>query len=140
LPTTLNGTRVRTLGESLDVDTLGTRANGSVKLPFGAGIGVTYAPDLRWTVALDGQYEPWSDFSGDFDFPGYPVGDASGFSDRLRAAAGVEFLPAGDDLLASYMARLAYRIGFYYDRLYISPIPGENVQAFAVTGGLGLPA
>lgn len=139
LPATLRGSRVRTIGESLDLDTLGTRVRGSVKLPLGAALGLAYRPDDRWTFAVDGLYEPWSDFSSTFDFPGYAPGTTSGFTDRIRAAAGFEFLPAGNNLLEPYVERVSYRLGVTYDRLYVSPVPSVDLQTMSVTGGLGLP-
>lgn len=140
LPATLHGTRVQTLGESLDVDTLGTRATGSVDLPFGAGLGAAYRFDSRWTVVADAQYQPWSSFSSAFAFPGYTPGETNTFKDRIRAGAGFEFLPAGNDLLATYFERVAYRLGFYFDQLYVSPVNEVDLRTLAVTGGLSLPA
>ncbi len=140
LPATLHGSRVRTLGASLDADTLGLRQKGSVNLPLGAGLGVSYRLDNRWTFAADAQYQPWSGFESDFGFPGYTPGGESGFTDRLRAGGGVELLPAGSDLLAPFLQRVIYRLGFYYDQLYVSPAPGTDIRALAVTGGLSLPA
>ncbi|GIV61603.1 MAG: hypothetical protein KatS3mg044_0469 [Rhodothermaceae bacterium] len=138
LPATLTGTRVRTLETSVEADTLGGELSGKVHLPYGLGFGVAYRPDLRWTFIADARYEPWSTFESDFTFPGYTPGGHS-LQDRLRLSAGIEFLPAGRDLLASYFRRTAYRIGFYVDRSYASPLPEETIRTFALTGGLSLP-
>ena len=120
LPTRLSGDRVRTLGESLDRDTLGTKVDGSVDVPLGAGLGLAYRPDARWTVLADGRYEPWSAFSSTFALPGYTPGDgAANFQDRLRLSAGVELVPAGADFTEAYFRRTAYRLGFYYDDAYL---------------------
>ncbi len=138
LPTTLSGERVRTLGESLDRDTLGTPESGSVRLPLRLEGGVSYYPGPRWTMTAGGRYEPWTRFESDFSFPG--ISDAgSGLSDRVRAGGGVEFLPAGSNQLASFVARIAYRLGFYYDQSYVSPRAGERINTVGVTGGLSLP-
>jgi hypothetical protein len=138
LPLTLDGTRVRTLGESLDIDTLGTPSRGSVKLPLSAGLGIAYRPDERWVFAADGLYQPWTDFSSTLALPG-AEGSAEPFTDRVRAGAGLEFLPAGSDLLAPFFERIAYRLGAYYDKAYVSPVAGVDLHTVAVTGGLSVP-
>ena len=61
--------------------------------------------------------------------------------DRMRISGGVEWIPAGISQLESYLARIAYRLGFYRDNLYVSPSTavGTKIDVVAVTGGLGLP-
>lgn len=138
LPTTLSGERVRTLGEGLDRDTLGIADEGSVQLPLGVEGGVSYYPGARWIVTAGGKYEPWSRFESDFSFPGLDVAGEP-LSDHVRGGAGVEFLPAGSDLLAPFLARVAYRFGFYYDQSYISPNPAVRINTMALTSGLSIP-
>ena len=41
--------------------------------------------------------------------------------------------------IGSYLSRIAYRLGFYSDNLYISPAVDTKIGIFAITGGLGLP-
>ena len=140
LPSHLTGDRVRTLGESLDRDTLGTKVAGSLDLPLGAELGLAYRPDARWTLLANGSYEPWSDFSSTFSLPGYtPGADANGFKNRFRASAGFELVPAGIDFTESYFQRTAYRLGFYYDDAYLALDQGGSLRAMAVTGGVSLP-
>lgn len=138
LPTTLSGERVRTLGEGLDRDTLSTIGSGSVRLPLRLEVGMAYHPDPRWIVSTGGKYEPWTDFESDFSFPALGI-EGDPLSNRIRAGAGVEFLPAGADQLSPYLTRIAYRLGFYLDQSYISPNPDERIRTMAVTGGLSLP-
>ena len=140
LPTSLNGDRTQTLGESLSRDTLGTDIEGSLDLPLSARLGLAYEPNNRWTFVADARYEPWSQFESELSFPGYTPGDARLFRDRLRLSAGFELLPAGANLLDSYLKRVAYRLGFYYDQAYVSPIEGADINTLALTGGLSLPA
>lgn len=139
LPAGLTGERVNTLGESLDRDTLGAAIDGDVDLPWRAGLGLSYHPDGRWTFSAGGEYAPWTEFRSTFSFPGYEPGDPTPLSDRLQLGAGVEFLPAGSDLLASYVARVGYRLGFSYDQSYISPNADTGLNTAAVTTGLSLP-
>lgn len=138
LPTTLSGERVRTLGEGLDRDTLSAVGSGSVRLPLRLEAGIAYHPNPRWIVSTGGKYEPWTEFESDFSFPAVGV-EGDPLSNRIRAGAGVEFLPAGADQLSPYLTRIAYRLGFYLDRSYISPSPDESIRTMAVTGGLSLP-
>lgn len=140
LPVALAADRAQTLGESLNRDTLGTVVEGTVDLPLSARFGVAYQTDDRWKLVADARYEPWSRFESDLAFPGFVPGGASTFRDRLRFSGGVELLPAGSDLLEPYLQRVAYRLGFYYDQAYVSPVAGQDINAMAVTGGVSLPS
>ena len=138
LPTTLTGERTRTLGVSneLNRDTLSV-TDGSVDVPLGASVGLTYKPDARWTVLADGLYEPWSNFKN--SFAPSPGGRAVG--DRLRASLGAELLPAGEDLNDPFFQRTAYRLGGYYEQSYArAGTGGQAINTLAATGGISLPA
>ncbi|MEM9663866.1 MAG: hypothetical protein AAF970_02970 [Bacteroidota bacterium] len=140
LPTLLDGERLITRGESLDRDTLSTVDSGSMRLPLRANLGLTYRLDNRWQIGVEGLFEPWSDFRSDFALNGYvPNSSTDALRDRVRVGGGVEVLPAGNDLLDSFFRRTAYRLGFYYDRTYITPNPDVNLRAVAATAGLSLP-
>ena len=140
LPTALNADRALTLGESLNRDTLGAQIEGDIDLPMSMRFGAAYYLQNRWTVVADFRYEPWSQFESDLSLPGYTPGNVDNFRDRLRVSGGVEFLPAGTNLLESYLERVAYRLGFYYDQAYVTPVAGTDINAIALTGGLSLPA
>lgn len=133
LPATISANRAVTLGESLDRDTLGTRTAGDMQLPLGIRGGVSYALQNRWSATADVLYEPWTDFRSDFSLPG-------SMRDRRRISAGVEFRPAGSSQLEPYLARTAYRLGFYLDEMYVSPAADAEVGTRAITGGLSFPA
>lgn len=144
LPAVLKGERVRTLDESLDRDTLGAPVNGSVELPWEARLGLSYKPDDRWIVVLDGHYAPWSELESSFESatsgPGrFPVGGTDLLTDRFRVSGGVEYLPAGTDQIASFLYRTGYRLGGYVERLYVAPVNGQNINVVAATAGLSLP-
>lgn len=148
LPTRLSGRRTLTLGESLDRDTLSTSAKGTVTMPLEAAVGVAFSPSPRWTMVLDGRYEPWSGFESAFSLPGYPCAGPSRegctqpytFSDRVRASGGVEFLPAGNSPFASFWRRTAYRLGAYVDRGYVAAQPDQTLTTTALTAGLSFPS
>ena len=95
LPATLSGEQIRTIGQSLDRDTLSVAASGSVRLPMEATLGVAYNPDDAWTLALEGRYEPWSTFESDFDFSDTEI------SDRWRVGGGAQYVRMGQGLYAN---------------------------------------
>lgn len=138
-PTVLRATRVYTLGESLDRDTLGTTRRGDVHLPLSVALGVSYQQDNRWTLVVDGRYEPWSRFRSDLDFAGYDPNGENLFKDRLRLSAGLEYLPAGTDYSAPYFHQIAYRLGIFWEQAYVAPRPDVSLRTLALTGGLSFP-
>ncbi len=138
-PVHLVGRRVKSLGESLDTDTLSTSARGSMDLPLTLAGGASYIVGSRWTFVVDGRYEPWSSFESDFGLPGYETGGESYFADRVRLSGGIEVVPAGSRPFGPYLKRVAYRLGAYYDRNYVDPVSNYALSTYAVTGGLSLP-
>lgn len=136
IPGTLKGTRTVTLGESLDLDTLGASIKGELSLPYRFRGGLSFRHQNRWLIAAEIRHEPWSTASSSLPLPGFESGN---LKDRTRYAGGIELIPAGADLQAGYLGRTAYRVGFYRDNLYISPDPSNAVIMTAITGGLGLP-
>jgi hypothetical protein len=139
LPTTLTGDRVAGVGLSLDRDTVRAQVDIETSLPIGIGAGIAYELNPSLTFVLDFRYEPWSEFSSNVQFPGYIPGSDTRFKDRHRIGGGVELLPAGRDLLASYFKRIAYRFGAYQDRTYAAPASESTSSVIALTAGLSLP-
>jgi hypothetical protein len=138
LPARLSGDRTRTLGTSLDQDTLAAPSDGGATLPLGARGGLALSGP-RWTFALEGLYEPWTNFESDFSWGGYdPATGADGLRDRVRVGGGVQVIPGGADRMAGYFGRTAYRLGAYTERVAAGP-GGEGVTTTALTGGLSLP-
>ncbi|WP_228702772.1 hypothetical protein [Salisaeta longa] len=142
LPTALSGRQERSTGQSLSREPVGGSVKSDVTLPWKARLGVSYQPDARWTIVADGSFAPWSNVGNPFPArvaSGFPVGGADTFTNRWRASAGAEILPAGEDNLAGYFARTAYRFGMYAERLYVSPAPSVNLNEYALTAGISLP-
>jgi len=138
LPAHLSGSRVRTLGSSLDQDTLAAPADGDVTLPLSVRAGAGFT-GTRWSFAAEGLYEPWSEFESDFEWGGYsPSGGATGLNDRLRVGAGMQVFPGGGDRMAGFIGRTAFRLGAYTESALAGP-GGEDIRATALTGGLSLP-
>ncbi len=136
LPVTVNATQTRTLGESLNVDTLGTSNSGDLKFPYRLSGGVSFRYQNRWLLTAEIQHEPWSTASTTLPFAGF---DSNHLRNRTRYSAGVELIPAGAVMQATYLGRTAYRLGFYRDNLYVSPVAGRDIMVSAITGGFGLP-
>ncbi|MCY4171763.1 MAG: hypothetical protein OXF08_09235 [Bacteroidetes bacterium] len=136
LPTTLDGTRTLTLGESLNIDTLETIDNGTLKLPAKIQGGASFSYQNRWLISTEVRHEPWSNASTSLPLVSFNSGH---LRDRTRYSIGVELIPAGTSLQSSYLRRTAYRVGYYRDKLYVSPVAGRDVVVTAFTGGLGLP-
>ncbi len=139
LPATLSGERVTSLGLNLDRDTLGTTVSGSIDIPWQLGLGVAYYPDARWTVSAGGKIAPWTNMESTIPLPGYRPGTEQGLSNAIQIGTGFEFLPAGNDLLAAWPARIAYRFGISWDRAYISPDRNTNIETLMASAGFGLP-
>lgn len=139
LPTSLTAEQTLTSGPEQERDTLSVGADGDVDLPFSASIGAAYRASARWLFVADFRYEPWTEFTSTLPLPGYDPADPAGLNDRTRVSAGFQVIPAGNDLLASFPARVGYRLGFFYDPVYLSSNPDRKVNTIAVTGGLSLP-
>lgn len=145
LPANLSGEQYRTLDEDLARDTLSTE-RGDVTLPWKGRLGLSYQPNARWTVVLDGAFAPWSTFSSDFSTGAsetvpsrFPAGGPGTLADRWRLSTGAEVVPAGDDQLAGYFAQAAYRFGGYAERMYVRPDQETTLYEFALTAGISLP-
>jgi len=138
LPASLNAERALTLGESLDRDTLGAQVYGELDLPASLRAGAGFKLRNNWLFAASVRYEPWSQASATLPVVGFSTAQ---LHDRLRYSGGIEWIPAGISQLDSYVSRIAYRLGFYRDNLYVSPASalGTKIDVMAMTGGLGLP-
>ena len=135
-PATLSAKRVRTVGESLDQDTLGTTIGGDLTLPASTRLGMAFTANSRWAVTADMRLEPWTEFESSMALSSFRSG---GMQDRSRISAGVEFLPAGGNVTLPYVRRIAYRLGFYVDGAYVTPATGQSITAQAITAGVSLP-
>lgn len=146
IPIQLEALRTRTLGASLDADTLGTEQSGTLTLPMSFQGGMAYRLSSKVLAIADVVYEPWTSFESSLQWPGYecPAGQncsaaLNHLKDRLRVSGGIEFLPAGSRFFAPYRDRVSYRLGGYYDPSYVLPIDGRPLSTIGVTGGMSLP-
>ncbi|GAB5521538.1 MAG: hypothetical protein RhofKO_37890 [Rhodothermales bacterium] len=140
LPTSLTGDRFNALGSDFARDTLGTVAQADVDLPSRFLYGLSYAYNTNWLFSIEGLYEPWSNFESNVSFPGYTVGGNQFFQDRTRFGLGFEYVPAPNEVFASFLEKARYRLGAYTSSSYVTPANGADVNTIAVTAGLGLPS
>lgn len=138
LPTRLDGDRTLTLGNSLDRDTLTSSIQGSATLPLAARAGLSYQSGGSWLAAVEGLYEPWSQFESTLPVGGF--NSSSGLNelqDRLRVGGGFQLVPS-QSRNARLFQRSAYRIGGYAEQALYAPT-GASVATYALTGGISLP-
>ncbi len=144
LPTDLSGERTRTIGESLDRDTVQTASGGALDMPWTANVGLAYVPSSALTLTIDGSYAPWSQAESGLTSDGgvafsFPTGGTETLKDRWRISSGVEWRPAGDDSFQGFLARTAYRLGVSYEQLYVSPNGRTTLDAVEARIGISLP-
>lgn len=137
LPTTLSGTRTRTIGPSSNALEIGEELKGDVELPMRSNVGLTYYLS-RWAFVTNLMIEPWSAFDSELDLPGFVPGGSSSFRDRTRFSLGVDFQPSSN-ALDSYFNRMGYRIGFYTESWYVDIQDIDAPTTTALTGGISLP-
>lgn len=105
---------------------------------FGAGVCFSHERASRWMIEADVTYQLWSKvkFSPIYrtDEPDAMVFQGMEFSNRMKIAAGGEFVPK---VRGNYGQRMTYRVGGYYCDDYMS-IQGNRVREFGVTCGVGL--
>jgi hypothetical protein len=143
LPASLSGTRTRTIGESLDRDTVSTASGGALDMPLTTRLSIAYVPSSALTLTVNGSYAPWSQAESsmtddDVSFA-FPVGGTETLADQWTLSSGVEWRPAGDDSFRGFLARTAYRLGVSYEQLYVSPNATTTLNAVEARLGVSLP-
>ena len=114
-------------------DTVGfNRLKGKYTRPYTVGAGLNYQLGSKLMVEADFTYQPWKDAKY-LDIEGYENWQ---FDNRWKASLGAQYQP---NARGSYLQRIQYRIGGYYNHDYIMA-RGNNVEDYGVTLGFGLPA
>ena len=119
------------------VDTIGFKSlKGNSYTPTSFGGGISYEFDKKLFAEVDVTYQNWKDAQF-ANVEGFDNNDADlTFNDRLKLAAGIQFTP---QQRGSYISRINYRVGAYYNRDYIT-VRSNDVREYGITCGLGLPA
>jgi len=102
---------------------------GSIMLPWMAGGGITFQKADKFLITADYRYQNWKSFR------------AFGLSDSLAnsyaIAVGGEITPDADNY-GSYVARIRYRLGFYFNKTYLL-LRGTQLNEYGISVGIGLP-
>lgn len=105
---------------------------------FGAGVAFRHERSSRWQVEFDFTLQQWSKakYSPIYNLnaPGVVVFQGMNFADRVKFAAGGEWVPK---IRGNYAERMAYRIGGYYCDDYLK-IGSNRVREYGLTAGVGL--
>jgi hypothetical protein len=99
------------------------------RLPMSLAAGISYSNE-KLLLAADIYYQPWSQATLD-------GGSIKELRDHIRVGGGIELLP-GRDPGATFVQRVAYRLGAYYDATYYQ-ISGQPINEWGITGGAGIP-
>ncbi|MDL2265284.1 hypothetical protein LJC43_02735 [Parabacteroides sp. OttesenSCG-928-G21] len=122
-------------GLSADIDTT-TITGQRFDIPNSFGLGFSYVKANKLTVAADILYETW----GEAHF----FGDKGDFKDRIRIAAGLEYLPNYQE--RAFFKRVRYRAGLHYSNSYLkinsveeNGKTGFGYDEYGASVGFGLP-
>jgi len=137
LPTDLSGERIVSTGRGELVDTLASAPVSGIGIPLSGSFSLAYQQSRRMTVVLDAVYEGWSKVNNDDSFRRFPEESATSYNDRYRFSGGIQYGGGGRN--DSYARRLLYRFGVYFDRSYVSPTAGTNIDSRGVTAGISFP-
>ncbi|HUF08350.1 MAG TPA: hypothetical protein VMO47_03450 [Rhodothermales bacterium] len=140
LPVHLSATRTNQVTQGLVlIDTVGSTIEGDLTLPLRLQAGLSYTPSPKWLILADGLFEPWGGFESDYPLLGYEPGQEDAFNSRLRAGAGVQYIPSPRDPFASTLKRTAYRFGLFVDQSYVRPVPDYDLKTYGASTGLSIP-
>lgn len=104
---------------------------------IGSGISYTHSRLSSFTVEADFIWQNWAKarYAAMYDDNGQLLYNGMKFADRYRIGAGAEYIPK---MRGNYIQRVAYRMGGYYARDYITVL-GNNVREYGISAGFGLP-
>ena len=113
-------------------DTIGyTKLRGHYSIPATYGAGINYQWNKKLMVEADFTYQPWSKAKYS-ELEGF---EASRFNDRYKIAVGAQYRHAER---GSYLSRIEYRAGLFYNRDYIC-VGDNEVRDIGASVGFGLP-
>lgn len=120
-------------------DTISLKRNASLdtKLPHTFAIGTSYTKDNSWSIAVEGKFNTWSDFSKATLSAPSSVTSNTEFKNNVNLAIGGYWIPDFNSY-KSYFNRVIYRGGFYYESAPYA-INGHDINTYGITLGAGLP-
>jgi len=105
-------------------------------IPHTFGAGLSYMKNNKWIIAADFLYENWGN-AHFFD-------SKDNFDNRIRVAAGMEFLP--DFMSRNFLNKIRYRAGAHYNNSHLKINMGEaygnkryGYNEYGASVGFGLP-
>ena len=102
---------------------------GSILLPWTAGGGITFQKSDNFLVTADYRYQNWKSYRA--------FGASDSLANSYQVSVGGELIPNADNY-GSYVARIRYRLGFYFDRTYLQ-LRGKQLNEYGISVGFGLP-
>lgn len=130
--TTEEGTQmIKTSSSSSTTTTsVDATANDAYSIPHSFGAGLVWKYNNQWTAGIDYSLQKWSKAT-------YYKTAGQGYKDRSKVAAGIEYLP--NSVGRSYLSRIRYRAGAYYNTSYFKTPEGDGPNEYGVSAGFGLP-
>lgn len=111
-----------------------TSLKGGYEMPNTIGAGISFTHGTKFFGEIDFTYQDWSKAKY-VPMKSFEPADIK-FNDRWKVAAGVQYVP---NSRGSYMKRVAYRLGAYYNNDYQN-VQGNQVRDYGVTLGFSFPA
>jgi hypothetical protein len=102
--------------------------NQAFDIPLSIGTGISYVKQNKLTLAADFLNETWGQ-ARYFD-------KKNEFKNRIRVAAGAEFIPNYQN--RAFFSRIRYRAGIHYSNSYLQ-IQDKSYNEYGASIGLGLP-
>lgn len=111
--------------------------NAKTQLPNEFSFAASYGKDLKWNVAAEIKYAMWSDYSNPVYESNTSLTSNLQFKDSYRAALGAYYIPNFNSY-KSYLDRVIYRGGIYYERGNFN-LNYHQINNYGATLGFGLP-
>jgi hypothetical protein len=117
-------------GITLTSDTIINNLNTTISLPQKYGLGISFVKGIKWIVSADFVFQEWTNYK---NFSG----NSPLLSDSYRASLGFELTPDANSI-SSYLSRMIYRTGLYYERTpYV--VNNDQIYDFGINFGVSLP-
>jgi len=93
-------------------------------------LGLSFVKGIKWIMSADFVVQEWTKYK---DYSG----ESTLLSDSYRASLGFELTPDANSV-SSYMKRIIYRTGLYYERTpYV--VNNDQIYDFGINFGVSLP-